>query len=266
MSVRIKLLISVLLTATCASAAVAKPDYLETLQTHFKADGGPIAERACANCHVSNSDFGLNPFGKQVAHEKVAANARSVSDLVLAKVDALDANGDGVTNLDEMKAGKDPSAAVAGAKPPEPPAEPEKPKGNPLLPKNAWHPAIVHFPIALFIGGLLIDALGFRSKNPRLLFAGWYNLVFAAITTFAALVSGYVATVLMKMPIAGITQQHMLLALVATILMWVMIALRAKQHERMSRGRLALYSVIALVSVILISYSGHLGGVMVYGE
>jgi uncharacterized membrane protein len=259
-------IIAICLSTAGAGSAFAKPDYLATLQSHVKVGSGPFAERACANCHVSNADFGLNHFGKQVAQEKIAANARTVTAAVLEKAVALDANGDGVTNLDELKAGKDPSAAVAGVKPPDPGPAPEKPKTNPLLPKNAWHPAIVHFPIALFLGGLAIDALGFRRRDARLLLTGWYNLLFAALTTFGALVSGYVATLMMKMPIAGITQQHMLMALGATVLMWIMVALRAKQHENMSKGRLIAYACIALVNFVLISYSGHLGGVLVYGE
>jgi uncharacterized membrane protein len=245
-------------------AAFAKPEYLETLQNYFKAGAAAIAERSCASCHVSNADFALNPFGKQVAHEKVAANARAVNDAVLLKAAMLDANGDGITNGDEINAGKDPAKAVAGAKPAA--IAPEPPKDKPLVPKNAFHPAIVHFPIALFLGGIILDAIGYRKRNTKLLWAGWFNLLFASITTFAALLSGYVATLLMKVPISGLIQQHMIFALISTGLMWVMVGLRAKRHENLKGGLLALYFVIALSSAILISWSGHLGGVYVYGE
>jgi uncharacterized membrane protein len=264
MGSRITFVLTLALAALSTSSAIAKPDYLEPFQNYFKANSGPIAERACANCHVSNSDYGLNLLGKEIAHEKVAANSKSLTDAILLKVASLDANGDGVSNADEVAAGKDPSVAVAGAKPVE--TTPEPPQKKSIIPKNAFHPAIVHFPIALFLGGILLDAVGYRRRNTTLLWAGWYNLLFASITTFAALISGYVATLFMKIPIAGLIQEHMIYALGSTVLMWAMVGIRARRHEKLQGGLLGVYFAIALVSVFLISWSGHLGGVFVYGE
>jgi uncharacterized membrane protein len=260
----VTLLIAILFVLP-APPASAKPEYLELLQAHFKAASAKISERACASCHVSSTDFGLNPFGKQVAHEKVAVNARTLTDAVLLKVATMDANGDGVSNEEEFNAGKDPAAAVAGGAPKAEPA-PEPPKEKPLIPKNAFHPAIVHFPIALFLGGIVLDAAGYRRRNTKLLCAGWYNLLFASVTTFGALVSGYVATLFMKIPISGLIQQHMIFALVATGLMWVMVGLRAKRHEKLQGAPLAAYFLAAAAAAILVSWSGHLGGLFVYGE
>lgn len=265
MRFRINLSLSAILACFLAASAGAKPEYLELFQNHFKTGSGPISERGCANCHVSNSDYSLNALGKEFAHEKVAANSKALTDAILAKVEGLDANGDGVTNGEELKAGKDPAVPVAGATP-KADTQPEPPKAKPLIPKNAFHPAIVHFPIALFLGGIVLDAIGYRKKNATLLWAGWYNLLFASFTTFAALVSGYVATLFMKIPLSGVIQQHMIYALVSTGLMWIMVGIRARRHEKLAGGLLAAYFVIALTSALLISWSGHLGGVFVYGE
>jgi uncharacterized membrane protein len=187
------------------------------------------------------------------------------------KIEPADADGDGADNGRELRAGTNPAdpASVPAAGAGEPAAAPEAPaeeKPKPIIPKNAYHPAIVHFPIALFIAGLLLDLIGYRKKNPQLLYAGWINLVFAAVTTFGALLSGFVATRQMKIPISGLIQQHMIYAIAGTVIMWIMVALRIHRHEKMSKGLRTVYYLAAIAGLALISWSGHLGGVFVYGE
>jgi uncharacterized membrane protein len=253
----------------------AKPDFMEGYLSHFKSFAGQ-ADKGCAGCHVSSSDFKLNLYGKQLAQELHRANAKQLSEAILVKVDALDADGDGATNIEELKAGTNPTdpknggnpAAVktSGAQPTTTETEPEEPPKKPLVPKNAYHPAIVHFPIALFIAGLLLDLIGYWKKKDGFLQAGWYNLVFAAVTCFGALLSGYVATLLMHLPITGIIKQHVITAVAGTAIMWIMVALRARRHKQMSLKLRVAYYFVAIVGLVLVSYSGHLGGVFVYGE
>jgi hypothetical protein len=70
----------------------------------------------------------------------------------------------------------------------------------------------------------------------------------------------------MHMPLKGLIFQHMLLAILATVIMWVLVALRVHRHEQMSQPLRVAYYVLALTGLLIISYSGHLGGVFVYGE
>ena len=88
----------------------------------------------------------------------------------------------------------------------------------------------------------------------------------AAATALGGLVSGYTATLRMHVPITGLIQQHMILALVGTGMMWLMVGLRIHRHEKMSTALRVAYYVFAVAGLLLISYSGHLGGVYVYGE
>ncbi|MDR3710216.1 MAG: DUF2231 domain-containing protein [Capsulimonadaceae bacterium] len=166
-----------------------------------------------------------------------------------------------------------PPASPAAAPAPEP-AAPEQASGDSSatlkppfgIPDYAFHPAIVHFPIALFIGGLVLDLLGFIRKDKNLLFAGWFNLALAATSALAAVATGLAALIFMSLPLKGLILEHMLLALVSTVLMWAMFGLRAYRHENMITPARIVYMILALITFALIGYVGHLGGEFVYGH
>jgi len=119
-----------------------------------------------------------------------------------------------------------------------------------------------------------LDLIGYWKKNRTLLFAGWYNLVLAATTAVAAVLTGFWATINLKLPLSSATGTfgmsligtHILLAMISSILMWVMVSLRVHRHEEMQTPNRMLYYTIAFACLVLISYAGHLGGEYVYGS
>ena len=244
-----------------ASVAFASPEFFDTfLKKYNVKDGSPLAEKSCGICHVSESDFTLNPYGKQLAHEMVNRNASEVTPAILAAVESLDANNDGKSNRDTIAEGAPPGGEALAAATPQ---ETQKPA---WYPKNAFHPAIVHFPIALFVAGLLLDLYGLIRKDRTFLFAGWFNLLLAAIAAVAASLTGVAAGVMSRVPFRGLLAEHMALALAAAFLMWIMVALRVHRHQKMNLPARLLYYVLAVVAIGTLSYGGHLGGMMVYGE
>jgi uncharacterized membrane protein len=228
--------------------ANAKPEFLDVLTESFKADSAKLTEKSCANCHVSDSDYTKNAYGKRIAAEMLAANTKELTPTILNKVGSPDSAA---------------ASEPVGSATPEVPAQ-KKPK--PLVPKNAFHPAIVHFPIALFMAGLFLDALGMWKKHKTLLLAGWYNLLLGAISTLASIASGLAAMTFMHLPFKGLIFNHLVLACIGTVIMWAMVALRYKRHDKMSTGLRAVYYVLAVIGCILIAYSAHLGGDFVYGS
>ncbi len=65
----------------------------------------------CTTCHVKplpkKEDHEANAYGKDLAKHVIDAKAEK-KHYDLAKIEALDSDGDGVSNLDEIKAGTNP--------------------------------------------------------------------------------------------------------------------------------------------------------------
>jgi uncharacterized membrane protein len=54
------------------------------------------------------------------------------------------------------------------------------------------HPIVVHFVIAMVLFSFLCDILGYWTKNPRLYEVSWWNLFFATISIFIAVIFGQI--------------------------------------------------------------------------
>jgi uncharacterized membrane protein len=253
-----------------ASVTLASGEYMDTFLSHYKLnEDAAFGDKSCGICHVSDSDFAFNPFGKDLRKALTDSGTTDVDDALLVSIEGLDSDADGTPNGEEI-AGKtfpgDPaSGGVPGAAGTASTSVPEK-KTPPFPPKNAYHPAIVHFPIALFIGGLILDFLGMIRKDKTLLTAGWYCIVMAAIASVGALISGAGAMTLLKLPYRGLIFNHITLAAGSAAIMWIMVALRVDRHEQMNVRMRVVYYLLAITCLTMISWAGHLGGVFVYGE
>ena len=258
-----------------ATTAQAKPEYFDVLVKAYPTYEKALSARSCANCHTSDSDFTKNLYGKQVAQQLLNAETKTLTPEILHASDALATNPGDISNLDKIKQGL-ALAAVAPAGTGGAPAaagdskstaaHPGGPERKPFWPKNGFHPAIVHFPIALFIAALLLDLVGIVRNNPKFLVAGWYNLLMAAVSSFAGITTGLLALFTMGLHFKGLIFQHLITAILATIIMWILVILRVGKHDKMTQNQRIVYFVFALAGMILISISGHLGGAFVYGE
>ena len=74
----------------------------------------PTAKAKCATCHVKamakKGDAEVNAFGKDLMAKALVDPKAAKKTFDFAKVEALDSDGDGKTNLDELKAGTNPGA------------------------------------------------------------------------------------------------------------------------------------------------------------
>lgn len=129
------------------------------------------------------------------------------------------------------------------------------------------HPMVVHFPIALIIGGYLaeITYLFFR-KEPILKEFHFWLLAAGSLSAFAAYFSGAFLTSAVPPEATAVFSRHELFAeltvftaLVNTILMLYL------KSERKDETRLKwLAFALNTITVILLFITGHNGGVLVY--
>ena len=54
------------------------------------------------------------------------------------------------------------------------------------------HPIVVHFVIAMVLFAVFCDVLGYFTKNSKLYEVGWWNLSFATVSIFIAIIFGQV--------------------------------------------------------------------------
>jgi len=131
-----------------------------------------------------------------------------------------------------------------------------------LFAKHAQHVVLIHFPIALFIIGVLFDFLAQWKKQRLLAAAAYYNLLVAAIATMPVVVTGILAWQweLEGQKLKGILLMHLVMGCVSTVLIWVVWFIhrrtRRKQDEVLPGYRLP----IEAVAVVIVALTGHLGG------
>lgn len=57
---------------------------------------------------------------------------------------------------------------------------------------DTMHPIVVHFVIAMVLFALVCDLIGYVTRNPRLYEVSWWNMFFATISIFIAIIFGQI--------------------------------------------------------------------------
>jgi uncharacterized membrane protein len=132
-----------------------------------------------------------------------------------------------------------------------------------LLARHAQHVVLIHFPIALFITGVLFDVSGARFRQLQLKAAAYWNFCVAAVFTIPVLATGLIAWqwALEGQRLKGTLLLHLLSALAATAVIWIVWWLERRARQgRESRGAEVCKFVLEFLGVALLSLTGHLGG------
>ena len=131
-----------------------------------------------------------------------------------------------------------------------------------LLAKHAQHVVLIHFPIALFVAGVIFDLLAVWKQSRGLATAVYYNLTAAALSTVPAAATGLLAWQwqLEGKHLKGVLLLHMIFGLASTAVIWLVWWLHFRARRR-PEGNRPLYSFpIELVIIPLVALTGHLGG------
>jgi uncharacterized membrane protein len=128
--------------------------------------------------------------------------------------------------------------------------------------KHAQHVVLIHFPIALFLAGVFLDFLGQWSKKPALSAVAYYNFLLAAISTVPVVATGVAAWqwALEGQKLKGILLMHLVLGVVSGVLLWVVWLIHRAVRIKNGGALPAWRWPIELVTVLVVTITGHLGG------
>ena len=126
-----------------------------------------------------------------------------------------------------------------------------------FLARHAQHVVLIHFPIALFLIGILFDLVARLRHDVRLAIAAHLNLAAAAILIVPAYLTGLLAWrfALAGQRMGGVLFYHVLLASATTLLVIATWWLRSRAHVHP-----VTLTVLELVGAMSIALTAHLGG------
>lgn len=131
-----------------------------------------------------------------------------------------------------------------------------------LMPKHAQHIVLVHFPIALFLTGVLFDLLSRGKRSSSLALAAYLNISVAAAMIFPVVGTGLLAWhfALDGKKLKGLLLWHLLAASLAALLViasWFVHWQKRKPEPTL----LPMYRIpMELLGVAAIVVTAHLGG------
>ncbi len=250
----IRRLLFALTLCLAAGACQAYPAFYDVLVKQYAlAPDSAAAKAKCQVCHDGKPPK-LNLFGKQV---KPALPADyTLTPAVLDKVASQDADGDGVSNGDELKAGSLPGVKDTSAAPP---SGASNASGD-LIPKHSMHPAMAHFPLALWAVAAFFELFGRYRKQKLYHDVAIANLGLGLVASIFTIGTGIAA--MLRLGYWPLTANPMIIHL-ALASGSTLLALGAwSQRKKDGLGFLALLCLSA-GSVLL---AGHFGGDLVFGQ
>lgn len=128
--------------------------------------------------------------------------------------------------------------------------------------KHAQHVVLVHFPIALFITGVLCDVLAHWTNKRALKTAAEFNFWAAAVTSVPVVVTGLAAWQwqLEGQRLKGVLRMHLALGCCSAVILWLVVCLRSREWKKSDSSLPALHAIFELLAVLVIGLTAHLGG------
>ncbi len=131
-----------------------------------------------------------------------------------------------------------------------------------LLARHAQHVVLIHFPIALFITGVVFDCIAYFKKSPTFNIAAYYNFVAATIFVLPVVGTGVLAWQfqLEGQKLKGILLLHLLLGIASAVMIFLTWNLHLQARRQQTSLLPAYRLAIELAGVGIIAMTAHLGG------
>jgi uncharacterized membrane protein len=130
------------------------------------------------------------------------------------------------------------------------------------------HLLVLHFPIALILMTALADLLWLW--RPRSLFkeAGYFCIVLGALASIPTVVTGWILIESMNLSgeAVNLGEMHETLGLLTTMVALLAAVTRILQRNRLSGLWGYAYALLIAACVVLISLTGHYGGMLAFGR
>lgn len=131
---------------------------------------------------------------------------------------------------------------------------------------DTMHPIVVHFVIAMVLFAVVCDVIGYFTRNPRLYEVSWWNLFFATISIFIAILFGQVEAGLAE-PYAASVSTLNLHSILGWTLSGVLSAVTAWRYILRSRDPKTLpfpFLIVGGLLTLLVLFQVYLGDVLVW--
>ena len=135
-----------------------------------------------------------------------------------------------------------------------------------LLAKHAQHVVLIHFPIALFLMGTLLDLVASRSKQgvnrATMMAAARINILAAAVFVVPTLVTGILAWQLQLEgeKLKGLLLLHLALGCVAGAMICLVAFLQRRQQKKPGMIISNYFLALELLTAGIIGLAAHIGG------
>jgi uncharacterized membrane protein len=125
------------------------------------------------------------------------------------------------------------------------------------------HPAVVHFPIALLIVSVMLDAAGVLFRRASLTQAGFYTLVIGSLSATAAVLTGpeHNARDAASMTVL---HRHELCAALTVLCCLIMVGMRLGNVGGLYGTGAIGYLALSVALILCVAFTGYFGGQMVY--
>lgn len=134
--------------------------------------------------------------------------------------------------------------------------------------QHPLHPALVHFPIGLFVLSLLLDVVSLVTapSNDALVRAAFYAMIGGIITAAGAAIPGLMdwRRIRRDHPAKKTATNHMILNFAAVGVYIINAAVRAGALNALETPIFPF--ILSLLGIGVLSYSGYLGGALVYED
>lgn len=131
-----------------------------------------------------------------------------------------------------------------------------------LFAKHAQHVALIHFPIALFVAGVIFDFLAQNVKRANLALVAYYNFLGAAMSALPVIATGILAWRLQLEgeKLKGILLLHLIFGWASGILILVVWYWHFRSRNQPERQRPMARLVLEALAFAVIMLTAHLGG------